>query len=202
MSTLRLQHFQAALHLLRYLKGSTHEGLFYHVQPELKITGFSYADWGSCLSTRRSLTTTTAELVRVSYLFNDLCLQMDCLVTLFCDNKSAQMLATNPCFHERTKHLGIDCHFTRGRVQSDFLQTTYVNIWLQLADVVMTKALDQSQHDFLVSKLELTDLPTWGGGIESNKVALVCALENQFQFVKQSVIYNLCILTLVSLLPF
>nr|GEX54577.1 uncharacterized mitochondrial protein AtMg00810-like [Tanacetum cinerariifolium] len=49
-------HMQAAIHLLKYLKGIILKGLFYHVQPLLKVTGFSDADWASCLMTRKSLT--------------------------------------------------------------------------------------------------------------------------------------------------
>lgn len=49
-------HMQAALHLLRYLKGTVSMGLFYPVQLQLKVTGFSDAYWASCLMTRRSLT--------------------------------------------------------------------------------------------------------------------------------------------------
>lgn len=55
----REPHMQAALHVLRYLKGTVSKGLFYHVQPQLKVTGFSYADWASCIMTRRSLTGNT-----------------------------------------------------------------------------------------------------------------------------------------------
>ncbi|GJU21465.1 retrovirus-related pol polyprotein from transposon TNT 1-94 [Tanacetum coccineum] len=49
-------HLQAAIHLLKYLKGTVSKGLFYLVQPHLKITRFSDADWDSCLMTRKSLT--------------------------------------------------------------------------------------------------------------------------------------------------
>ncbi|GJY49404.1 retrovirus-related pol polyprotein from transposon TNT 1-94 [Tanacetum coccineum] len=49
-------HMQAAIHLLKYLKWSISKGLFYPVQSHLKMTGFSDADWTSCLMTRRSLT--------------------------------------------------------------------------------------------------------------------------------------------------
>ncbi|GKA85766.1 retrovirus-related pol polyprotein from transposon TNT 1-94 [Tanacetum coccineum] len=46
---------EASIHLLKYLKGSSSKGLFYPIQPHLKVTGFSDADWASCLMTRKSL---------------------------------------------------------------------------------------------------------------------------------------------------
>ena len=56
VSTPRKPHYQAAQHVLRYLKQSVSTGLFYPVQTDLKLTGFSDADWGAYLTTRRSLT--------------------------------------------------------------------------------------------------------------------------------------------------
>lgn len=186
-------HIQATLHLLKYLKGTVTKGLFYPVQPHLKLTGFSNSDWASCLITRKSLTgwciflghllvswktkkqatvsrssteaeygsmaSTTCELLWLSYLLKDLHIPVVFPVTLFCDNKSAQQIAANPCFHDRTKHMDIDCHFTRDKVQDGFLETAYIPTHLQLADV-MTKALSKLQHSFLVDKLGLAEPPT------------------------------------------
>ncbi|XP_071694753.1 uncharacterized mitochondrial protein AtMg00810-like [Rutidosis leptorrhynchoides] len=186
-------HMQAATYLLRYLKGSVSKGLFYPVQPQFKIAGFSDADWASCLMTRKSLTgycvflghalvswktkkqvtvsrssteaeyrsmaATTCELVWMAYLLKDLHIDVKIPITLFCDNKAAQQIAANPCYHERTKHLDIDSHFIRDKVQDGFVQTAYIPTNLQLADI-MTKALGQNQHHYLSTTLGFQDLPT------------------------------------------
>ncbi|GJX03535.1 NSP-interacting kinase 1-like protein [Tanacetum coccineum] len=106
-----------------------------------------------------SMAATTCELLWLSFLLKDLHIKVKLPITLFCDNKYAQQLAANPYFHDRTKHLAIDCHFTRNKVQDGFLQTAFIPTHLQLA-YIMTKALGQEQHSFLADKLGLLEAPT------------------------------------------
>ena len=61
---------------------------------------------------------------------------------MLCDNKAAQHIAANPVFHERTKHLRIDCHYTRDKVLEGFLQIAHVTSNEQIADI-MTKPLGE-----------------------------------------------------------
>lgn len=77
-------------------------------------------------------------------------------ITLHCDNQSALYIAKNPVFHERTKHIELDCHFTRDKVMEGLLQLSYLPTKSQLADV-LTKILPSAPFEDLLSKLGLFD---------------------------------------------
>ena len=61
----------------------------------------------------RALAATTAELIWLRWLLQDLGVDCSTATKLHCDNRSAIQIAHNNVFHERTKHIEIDCHFIR-----------------------------------------------------------------------------------------
>ncbi|XP_044500229.1 uncharacterized protein LOC123221442 [Mangifera indica] len=58
---------------------------------------------------------TTCEIIWIHGLLKDLGVTISEAVELYCDNKAAKDISTNPVFHERTKHIEIDCHFVRDK---------------------------------------------------------------------------------------
>ncbi|KAK4859231.1 hypothetical protein QYF36_001864 [Acer negundo] len=52
----RRPHFDAVHRLLRYLKGSPGQGLFFPSKGDLNLVGFCNADWAGDITTRRSVT--------------------------------------------------------------------------------------------------------------------------------------------------
>ena len=66
------------------------------------------------------------EIMWIRQLLMEVGIETSVLEKLWCDNQVVMHIASNPIFHERTKHIEIDCHFVREKIQLGLISTEYV----------------------------------------------------------------------------
>ncbi|KAK9683885.1 hypothetical protein RND81_10G172100 [Saponaria officinalis] len=109
----------------------------------------------------RALGAVTSEVIWIKSFLKSLGIDHSTPIELFCDNTSALHIAKNPVFHDRTKHIEVDCHFIRHHIVNKTISTSYIPSKDQVADI-FTKALGGEAFRFLRSKLgiSLPNAPT------------------------------------------
>jgi hypothetical protein len=70
------------------------------------------------------------------------------------DNQGAVALAKNPVFHDRSKHIDIQYHYTREVFKAGAIGLAYLPTKEMLADL-LTKPLPRGQHEFLAHGIGL-----------------------------------------------
>jgi len=68
---------------------------------------------------------------------------------LYCDTQATICIASTSLFHERHKHVEVDCHLVREKIVDDF-GPKYMTFTTQLADL-FTKSLGRLQIQFIVT---------------------------------------------------
>lgn len=117
------------------------------VVPPLVFVFFLYA-----------LADTTSEILWLRWLLTDLETSQSSPTDLYCDNRSAIQIAHNDVFHERTKHIEIDCHLIRQHLLHGELHLISIGTLDQPADL-FTKPHSPGRFRSLVSKRKLIEAP-------------------------------------------
>ncbi|KAJ9561853.1 LOW QUALITY PROTEIN: hypothetical protein OSB04_007013 [Centaurea solstitialis] len=183
----RQPHLDAAHRVLRYLKGTPGQGVFFHVRedvhsrPTVTRTGSDVPtpeghELGICSflvvhqypGKPRSNQLSRVPLLKqnigpwrlpetlwVRWLLKELDVDMAKPTPLFCDNQTARHIANNPVFHERTKHVEMDCFFCP--VESQEIEPLSIASTMQIVDL-LTQGLGTEQLRFLLGKLGTRNL--------------------------------------------
>jgi hypothetical protein len=105
----------------------------------------------------RSMVSGLCELMWLKILLSELRLFDGAPMCLYCDNQAAVNIVHNPVHHDRTKHIEIDRHFIKEKLNEGVLKITYVRSSDQLADI-LTKGVSVASFVNICSKMRLVDI--------------------------------------------
>ena len=103
------------------------------------------------------MTLATRELIWLKHLLQELRFRKDGQMKLICDNQDTLHISSNTVFHERTKHIKVNCHFIREEIASGCITISFVNSNDQLADIC-TRSLRGPRIKYIYDKLSTFDL--------------------------------------------
>ena len=91
------------------------------------------------------------------YLLRDLGVLHQEPALLHCDNKAALHIVANPVFHKHTRHIEMDCHYIREKIQDGSVITRQVSSVHQLVGI-LTKPLGKEIFAPMIRKLGVQDI--------------------------------------------
>ena len=155
----QVNHMDAALRIVRYLKGTAGYGVLLRKCEDLEIDGYTDADWASNPIDRKStggyftflggnlvtwrskkqkvvaLSSAKAEFRGIKSGLTEILWLRRLLNEIGypptqksnnCDNKAAISISENPVQHDRTKHVEVDRHFIKEKLEGGIIELPFV----------------------------------------------------------------------------
>ncbi|RVW59741.1 Retrovirus-related Pol polyprotein from transposon RE1 [Vitis vinifera] len=142
MHSLKESHLKALYKIPIYLKGSLRQGLFFKKGDSKMVEIYTNVDWAGSEEDRRSTTgyctyvwgnLVTWRRLWLLKLLEELHIIVEFPIKLYCDNKAAISISHNPVQHDKTKHIEVDRHFIKEKIEKGTICMTYIPTREQLA---------------------------------------------------------------------
>ena len=91
----------------------------------------------------RAMSNGVCELLQLQWILEELKKPMETPMKLYCDNKTTISIAHNPVQHDQTKHIEIDKHFIKEKLEAEIICMPFVPTTQQITDI-LTKGLFHS----------------------------------------------------------
>lgn len=183
-------HLEAALRVVRYLKGTPRKGVLFQKNGHLEIEAYTDADWAGNPVDRRStsgyftfvggnlvtwkskkqkvvalssaeakfrgIARELTEILWLRKMLAEIGFPVSGTCRLNCDSKDALSISENPVQHDRTKHVEIDQHFIKEKLDAGIVVFPFVRSEDQLANI-LTKAVTGRAFECVLNKLNVSD---------------------------------------------
>ena len=106
----------------------------------------------------KALCNATCEVVWLRRILEDIGNKQMKPIVLKCDNQSSIKLAHNSIYHARTKHIEIQHHFVREKIQSKEIDLSYCNTTDNVVDI-FTKPLGKMNFEECRKQLSMVENP-------------------------------------------
>ncbi len=97
------------------------------------------------------------ELLRIRSVLKDLGIEYTTPMNLYSDNKTAITIAQNLVQHDRTKHVEVDHHFIKEKLDQKIIHFPFVKSENQIADILTKVVPGKVFHD-MIDKLGMIDI--------------------------------------------
>ncbi|EKD12079.1 retrotransposon protein, putative, Ty1-copia subclass [Drepanopeziza brunnea f. sp. 'multigermtubi' MB_m1] len=151
--------FQQVIGCLLFLTLATRPDICYAV---IKLARFASNPSESHIITQSTteaeymaINSAAKEAVYIKQLLTELGYYMQDKFPLYTDNNGALLLAKNPVFHERTKHIAVKYHYIKDLINKGIIDLVYIRTLNQKADGFI-KALDKPKFNEFVKQLQLS----------------------------------------------
>ena len=84
------------------------------------------------------------EVMWIKRLLEDLKIQSSLPMKMHCDNKAAIAIAHNLVLHDRTKHMEIDKHFIKEKIEEGAICMSYIPTAEQIVDVLTKRSVQMA----------------------------------------------------------